>query len=96
MTSEAPSVHRVEERPPGRWRRFGPLALAAAVWVAALTFNEPVWDLVVYRWAGMSAGTRLGSAVHFFLADTVKITLLLVGIIFAVTVARSFITLERI
>jgi uncharacterized membrane protein YraQ (UPF0718 family) len=33
--------------------------------------------------------------VHFFLFDTVKITLLLTGIIFAVTVLRSFVTLER-
>ena len=33
--------------------------------------------------------------MHFFLADTVKIALLLVGIIFAVTVVRSFASLER-
>jgi uncharacterized membrane protein YraQ (UPF0718 family) len=66
-----------------------------AVWVAALQVNSPLWDHVVYGWAGLDATTRLGSAVHFFLADTVKIGLLLVGIIFAVTVLRSFVTLER-
>jgi uncharacterized membrane protein YraQ (UPF0718 family) len=71
------------------------LGLAVLVWVGALLVNEPLWDRVIYRWVGLSASTRLGSAVHFFLTDTVKITLLLVGIIFVVTVLRSFITLER-
>jgi uncharacterized membrane protein YraQ (UPF0718 family) len=33
--------------------------------------------------------------VHFFFYDTVKITLLLVGIIFVVTVLRSFMSIER-
>jgi uncharacterized membrane protein YraQ (UPF0718 family) len=81
--------------PAGRVRRGGALGLAAAAWLGALLVNEPLWDRVVYDWAGLPAGTRLGSAVHFFLADLVKITLLLVGIIFAVTVLRSFVTLER-
>jgi len=81
--------------PGGGVRRIAVLGLAVLVWVGALLVNGPVWDRVVYRWAGLSAATRLGSAVHFFLTDTVKITLLLIGIIFAVTVLRSFITLER-
>ncbi|MEV4707861.1 permease [Actinoplanes sp. NPDC049316] len=57
--------------------------------------NVPLWDLVVYRVAGLEPDSRLGSGVHFFLADTVKITLLLVGIIFVATIARSFLSLER-
>lgn len=82
----------------GRFHSFKRLTLVSAVaalWAGALAVNESVWDHVVYQWAGLNAHTRIGSAVHFFLADTVKITLLLVGIIFAITVARSFITLER-
>jgi uncharacterized membrane protein YraQ (UPF0718 family) len=81
--------------PPGRIRRVVAFGLAALVWAGALLVNEPLWDRVVYDGAGLSAATRLGSAVHFFLTDTVKITLLLAGIIFAVTVLRSYITLER-
>jgi uncharacterized membrane protein YraQ (UPF0718 family) len=65
------------------------------LWLTALQINSPVWDHVVYRWAGLDRTTRSGSAVHFFLADTVKIGLLLAGIVFAVTVLRSFVTLER-
>ncbi|GAB7037661.1 permease [Catenuloplanes niger JCM 9533] len=64
-------------------------------WTAALLVNGPLWDAVVYGWWGLRADTRAGSAVHFFLADTVKITLLLAGIIFAVAVLRSYVPLER-
>lgn len=83
------------ERAAGVARRVGLLAVATGAWVGALLVNEPVWDRVVYDWAGLSAGSRPGTAVHFLLTDTVKITLLLVGIIFAVAVLRSFVTLER-
>lgn len=37
----------------------------------------------------------MGSAVEFFVYDTTKIALLLAGIIFAVTVLRSFMSVER-
>jgi uncharacterized membrane protein YraQ (UPF0718 family) len=76
-------------------RRFLVLAAVAGVWLLAYAGNTPLWDLLVYRLAGLDAGSRLGSGVHFFLADTVKIVLLLGGIIFVVTVARSFLSLER-
>ena len=38
---------------------------------------------------------RLTETLHFFLYDTIKIALLLVGIIFVVTVLRSFMSIER-
>jgi uncharacterized protein len=78
-----------------RARRAAVGAAVVALWVAALQVNEPVWDTVVYGWLGLDADERLGSAVHFFLYDSVKIALLLVGIIFAVTVLRSFLSIER-
>jgi uncharacterized membrane protein YraQ (UPF0718 family) len=76
-------------------RRVGLGVVLAAAWIVLLQANEPLWDRVVYRWVGLDEQSRLGSAAHFFLADTVKIALLLVGIIFVLTVLRSFITLER-
>jgi len=60
-----------------------------------LLVNRPLWDRLVYGLAGVSEGTRWGDAVHFFVVDTTKILLLLAGIIFAVAVLRSFVTLER-
>jgi uncharacterized membrane protein YraQ (UPF0718 family) len=68
---------------------------AVAGWLGAYWVNGPWWDLVVYRWLGLAPGSRLGSGVHFFFYDTVKIALLLVGIIFVVTVARSYMSVER-
>lgn len=96
--TEAEVFVELPAEPPTRSRprcRVALLIVVAASWVTMLQLNAPLWDRVVYRWAGLDKESRLGSAVHFFLADTVKIGLLLVGIIFAVTVLRSFVTLER-
>ena len=76
-------------------RRWSALAGAAVLWTALYVVNEPFWDWLVGDVAGLDLGTRLGSGVHFFLYDTVKIALLLVGIIFVVTVLRSFMSVER-
>ena len=76
-------------------RRVAPLLLAATGWLAGYRLNGPLWDAVVYDAAGLDPSSRLGSGLHFFCYDTVKIALLLTGIIFVVTVLRSYITLER-
>lgn len=79
----------------GPSRRLAIPAAAAAAWLAAYLVNQPLWDTVVYDLFGLDPKSRLGSGVHFFLYDTIKIFLLLTGIIFVMTVARSFLTLER-
>ncbi len=71
------------------------LAGAAVLWIVAYRVNLRWWDWVVYDVAGLDPDTRLGSAVHFFLYDTTKIALLLTGVIFVVTIARSFMSVER-
>lgn len=71
------------------------VAIGAALWSAAYSLNRPLWDWVVHDVAGLGAGTSLGDGLHFFLYDTVKIALLLGGIIFAVAVVRTFISVER-
>jgi uncharacterized membrane protein YraQ (UPF0718 family) len=43
----------------------------------------------------LAPASRLGSGVHFFFYDSIKIALLLIGIIFLVTVLRSFMSVER-
>ena len=76
-------------------RRWGGLALAAAAWSLAYSLNQPLWDWLIRDVARLDLATRLGSGVHFFFYDTVKIALLLSGIIFLVTVLRSFMSVER-
>jgi uncharacterized membrane protein YraQ (UPF0718 family) len=44
---------------------------------------------------GLTPGTRLGAAVHFFLYDTPKVLLLLVGVVFVMGVVHSYISPER-
>lgn len=76
-----------------------PLALrmtgAAMLWLAAYSLNEPWWDWIVYDVAGLERDSKVGDGVHFFVFDTTKIALLLTGVIFAVTVLRSFMSVER-
>ncbi|MEP7018521.1 MAG: permease [Actinomycetota bacterium] len=76
-------------------RRWVGLGAAALGWLALYVVNEPLWDWLVYDVAGLTPASRLGSGVHFFFYDSIKIALLLVGIIFAVTVLRSFMSVER-
>ena len=76
----------------GRWFT---LAGALALWFALYQLNERLWDWFLYGLAGMDPAARATETLHFFLYDTVKITLLLVLIIFVVTFLRSYMSVER-
>ena len=82
-------------RPTTPTRRWVGVGAAALAWVALYELNLPLWDWLVYDVAGLSPASRLGSGVHFFFYDSIKIALLLIGIIFLVTVLRSFMSVER-
>ena len=72
------------------------LLAAAAAWVLLYAVNERLWDVLIYDLAGLDPETRLGHAVHFFLYDTAKIMLLIIGLIFAISLARSAVPPERV
>ncbi|MCB2412324.1 permease [Demequina sp. TTPB684] len=77
-------------------RGIGAVSVGAAlVWLGAYQLNERMWDWLLFDGLGLDPDARPASALHFFLYDTVKIALLLTGIIFAVGVLRTFITIER-
>ena len=61
------------------------LAAVAALWVLAYGINGRVWDTLFYDVLGMAPDDRLTSSLHFFFYDTVKICLLLSGIIFVIS-----------
>ncbi|HEY5841271.1 MAG TPA: permease, partial [Mycobacterium sp.] len=87
---------RVAERIPTTHRgQVITLAGAAAAWVAVYWVNGWLWDAVLYNGFGMDPTDRLTETLHFFLYDTIKISLLLVLIIFIVTVLRSYMSIER-
>jgi uncharacterized membrane protein YraQ (UPF0718 family) len=75
--------------------RTAALTVVTMAWVAAYWLNEQIWDLVFHDVLGMDPDARLTESLLFFFYDTVKITLLLTGIIFVVTVLRSFMSVER-
>jgi uncharacterized membrane protein YraQ (UPF0718 family) len=71
------------------------LAAAALVWAALYRVNDPFWNRLLFDVGGLDPGTRLGESIRFFVFDTTKILLLLAGIIFVVTILRSFMSVER-
>ncbi|TEB11254.1 hypothetical protein Pmgp_01789 [Pelotomaculum propionicicum] len=52
-------------------------------------------DYLVYNLIGLSPESHLGSAINFFLYDTVKILFLLILIIFIIAMIRSFFPPEK-
>ena len=74
---------------------WGVVVAVGFAWVVGYLLNGRLWDLVVFDLLGMDPASRIGEAFHFFVYDTTKILLLLGGIIFIVTVLRSFMTIER-
>ncbi len=71
------------------------IAKVAAAFVAVYFVNAQIWDWLLYSAIHLDATQRWVEVVHFFLADTTKIALLISGITFAVTILRSFMTIER-
>ena len=75
-----------------------PLWLLGAVtvgWFALYEALLPFWDHLLYGLFAVPRGPRWADALHFFLYDSTKILLLLAGIIFAVRLLRSFLSIER-
>jgi uncharacterized membrane protein YraQ (UPF0718 family) len=85
----------VEHLPRTRRRMWLGLGAAAALWALLYWVNGWLWDVVLHDALGMDPDARVTETLHFFLYDTVKIALLLTGIIFVVTVLRSFMSVER-
>ena len=80
----------------GAGRRRALVAFAVVVgWWLLYRVNGPLWDRLLFDGLGLDPGSRLGESVRFFCYDTVKISLLLAGIVFVVTVLRSFMSVER-
>jgi uncharacterized membrane protein YraQ (UPF0718 family) len=75
--------------------RVAVLAGAGGLWALAYWLNGRLWDTLLYELLGMEPSERLTETLHFFLYDTIKIGLLLSGIIFVITILRSYMSVER-
>jgi uncharacterized membrane protein YraQ (UPF0718 family) len=58
--------------------------------------NERLWPVLLGDWLGLDLTGRAGESLAFFFYDTVKIMLLLVGLIFVVGMARTTLSPERV
>jgi hypothetical protein len=71
------------------------LVAALAAWVAAYAAVKPLSEWLAFGVLGLAPASHLGQSIAFFLYDTPKVLLLLVLIVFAVGIVRSFFTAER-
>ncbi|MDN4479322.1 permease [Demequina muriae] len=72
------------------------LAGLALLWAGLFALNEVAWDVLLGDWLGLDLSERIVDAVHFFFYDTVKILLLLVGMIFVIGLLRTTLRPERV
>lgn len=75
-------------------RSLARIFLYVLVWGLTYFVNEKIWDWLFFDLLALNSENRIYSSLHFFIYDIAKISLLLFGITFAVTVVQSFITLE--
>jgi uncharacterized membrane protein YraQ (UPF0718 family) len=78
-----------------RNRTFLLLAAALVVWLIAYNLIQPLANWIAYSIIGLKADSHLGEAVAFFLYDVPKILLLLSGMVFLISVVRTFFSPER-
>jgi uncharacterized membrane protein YraQ (UPF0718 family) len=69
--------------------------VGVAVWLALYLSVAPLARIVTYDLLRLAPDTHLASAVKFFIFEAPKVLLLLVVVVFAVGILRSFFTPER-
>ena len=93
VTARPPSP---AHRSTGDGRLWLGLAGAGLLWGLVYAVNERMWPVVLGDWLGLDLAGRAGESLAFFLYDTVKIMLLLVGLIFVVGMLRTALSPERV
>jgi uncharacterized membrane protein YraQ (UPF0718 family) len=71
------------------------LVIIIAVWFAAYNLIQPLANWITYSLLKIQAGSHLGASISFFLYDTPKVLLLLAGMIFLISIIRTFFSPER-
>ena len=90
MTTIAPSKNTVSSR-----RLYLLVAVLIALWVTAYNIIQPLANWLAYTAIGLSIESHLGESLAFFLYDVPKILLLLSGMVFAISIIRTFFSPER-
>jgi uncharacterized protein len=78
-----------------QFRIFVMVGVLTAAWLAAYNLIQPLADWISYDALRLAKGSHLGDAIAFFLYDVPKILLLLSGMIFLISILRTFFSPER-
>ena len=70
-------------------------ALLVVAWAVAYNLIQPLANWLSYTLLGLEHDSRLGESLAFFFYDVPKILLLLSGMIFAISIIRTFFSPER-
>lgn len=76
-------------------RYVAALFASLLAWVTLYSLLQPFAAWFTYVLVGLAPGSRLASAVEFFVFEAPKVLLLLVLVVFGVGIVRSFFTPER-
>lgn len=68
---------------------------AVIVWLFAYNIVQPLADWISYSALGLARDSHLGESLAFFFYDVPKILLLLSGMVFLISVVRTFFSPER-
>lgn len=71
------------------------LGVIVAAWFAVYNLIQPLANWITYSLIRLQTGSHLGESVAFFLYDVPKILLLLSGMIFLISILRTFFSPER-
>jgi uncharacterized membrane protein YraQ (UPF0718 family) len=74
---------------------FAVLGLVVILWLIAYNLIQPAANWLSYSVLGLAADSHLGESVAFFLYDVPKILLLLSGMVFLISIVRTFFSPER-
>ena len=77
------------------WRTIGLLALGVVVWLAAYNTIQALANWIAYSLLGQPQGSHLGDSLAFFFYDVPKIILLLGGMVFLISLLRTFFSAEQ-
>lgn len=82
-------------QPRPAWKLPALVGLAAIVWLLIWPQLQNLADWLTYRVLGLQEESHFGESINFFLYDVPKILMLLGGMIFLVTIVRSFFSPEQ-
>jgi uncharacterized membrane protein YraQ (UPF0718 family) len=90
MTTISPTQESTSSR-----RLYLLVAVLIVLWFIAYNVIQPLANWLAYTAIGLSTESHLGEALAFFLYDVPKILLLLSGMVFLISIIRTFFSPER-